>query len=75
MKKRRLWKRTAVIVAAAILTGAAHASLEPAIAYAITTQQQIDNTKDEMDKLEDQLDKTHDNIDSLEKKTNKLKKE
>lgn len=57
------------------MTGAAHASLEPAIAYAITTQQQIDNTKDEMDKLEDQLDKTHDNIDSLEKKTNKLKKE
>lgn len=76
MKKRRLWKSTAVIVAAAILIGVANASLEPDVVYAATTtQQEIDKTKDQMNKLEDQLDKTQTNINSLEKKTNKLKKE
>ena len=73
MKKRRLWKSTAVIVAASILMGVANASLQPDVVYAATTtQQEIDKTKDEMNKLEDQLDKTQTNINSLEKKTNKL---
>ena len=76
MKKRRLWKSTAVIVAAAILMGVANTSLESDVVYAATTtQQEIDKTKDQMNKLEDQLDKTQTNINSLEKKTNKLKKE
>lgn len=75
MKKRRLWKKTAIITAAAILLGAANTVLEPGVVYATTTQQKIDQTKNEMDRLEDQRDKTQSNIDSLEKKTNKLQKE
>lgn len=75
MRKCRLWKRTAIITAAAILLGAANSALEPAVVYAVTTQQKIDQTKNEMDRLEDQLDKTQTNINSLEKKTDKLQKE
>lgn len=75
MKKRRLWKKAAIITAVAILLGVADASLEPVTVYAVTTQEQIDKTKDEMNRLENQLDKTQNNIDSLEKKSNQLKRE
>lgn len=72
---RRLWKKTAIITAAAVLLGAANTALEPAVVYAASTQQQIDKTKEDMNKLENQLDKTQSNIDQLENKTNNLKKE
>ena len=61
MKKRRLWKKAAIITAVAILLGVADASLEPVTVYAVTTQEQIDKTKDEMNRLENQLDKTQNN--------------
>lgn len=75
VKKRRLWKKTAIITAAAILLGAVDTVLEPGLVYAASTQEQIDQTKNEMNYLEGELDKTQSNIDSLEQKTNKLKKE
>lgn len=75
VKMRRLWKKTAIITAAAILLGASNAVPEFDVVYASNTQQQIDKTKDEMNKLENELDKTQTSINSLEKKTDKLLKE
>lgn len=75
MKKCRLWKKTAVITAAAILLGTANTAPEPAVVYAVTTQQQIDQTKEQMNRLENQLDETQASINSLEKKTDKLQKQ
>ena len=57
------------------MLGAANSAPESAVVYAVTTQQQIDQTKNEMNKLEGQLDQTQSDIDSLEKKTDKLQKE
>ena len=70
-----MWKKTAVITAAAILLGAFNASGDCSVVHASTTQQQIDKTKDEMNKLEDQLDQTQSSIDKLENNSSKLQKE
>lgn len=74
MKKCRLWKKTAIISAAAIMLGAANVSNDSAVVYAATTQQQIDQTQQEMNQLNNELDKTQNNIDSLEKQAKSLNK-
>lgn len=75
MKKCRLWKKTAIFSAAAIMLGSVNVSSDSAIVYAATTQQQINQTEQEMNQLENELNKTQTNIDNLEKKTNSLNKE
>lgn len=75
MKMYRRWKKTAVILSLTILLGTSDTAFEPAVAFASTTQQQIDKTKEEMNQLENQLDKTHDNLNQLENQKNSLEKE
>lgn len=75
MKKRRLWKKTAIITAAAVLLGAAKFFVGSDAVYAATTQEQIDKTQNEKNQLEGELDKTQSNIDKLETKSNKLQNE
>ena len=75
-KIRKIRKRTAVILAAALLMQL----LDPVpglggVSASSTTQQEIDKTEKEKDNLEDELDKTQDNLNSLEGQRDSLKKE
>ena len=75
-KIRKIRKRTAVILAAALLMQL----LDPVpglggVSASSTTQQEIDKTEKEKDNLEDELDKTQENLNSLEGQRDSLKKE
>ena len=75
-KIRKIRKRTAVILAAALLMQL----LDPVpglggVSASSTTQQEIGKTEKEKDNLEDELDKTQDNLNSLEGQRDSLKKE
>lgn len=76
MKKSRLWKKTAVIMMAALLIGMMDRFWEPAAVLAApTTQEKIDQTQEQLDQLENALDQTQGNLNQLENEGTSLKKQ
>lgn len=76
LKRRRRWKKTALVLAVALLLGAADTAFCSNVVFASSsTRQEIDKTQNEMDQLEDELDKTQDNLDNLKGEHKSLKEE
>lgn len=72
----KIWKKTALLMAAVLLVAAVRPDSEPMVASASSgTRQEIDRTERERDNLQEELDKTQENLDNLEGKRDSLEKE
>jgi len=72
----RIWKKAAVLLSVALLTGAVPSASGLVVVSATSaTRDKIDQAEREKDNLQSELDKTQDNLDALEGRRDTLKKE